>query len=309
MISMGCNFCNVRQIREPVIAGKCPARVCHEVVVPNNTTTDLMKVKWKSMTVTDRKVARVLMSAYPVAGLQTLAELSERASVSAPSIIRFVKKLGFEGYPEYQKALHAEIGEIHAERIPDKPADGNWHLPDHVRKQCAELGSAIEQTFVLLQEAELIGAARLLADPSQRLFIVGGRISISLAQLLYRRLMAMRPNCELMSGDPLERAERLIDVGKRDAIIVFDLNPYDPDLVAFARLADERGAQVVVFTDNDLSSATEFARFVFVAAASTQAMTGNTATVCLIEVLLVEIQRLIGKPATERLRQLQEVRT
>jgi len=261
------------------------------------------------MTVTDRKVARVLLSSYPVAGLQTLAQLSERASVSAPSIIRLVKKLGFEGYPEYQKALHAEIREIHAERVPGKPADGNWHLPDHVRKQCAELGSAIERTFAQLQETELIGAAHLLADPSQRLSIVGGRISISLAQLLYRRLMTMRPNCELLSSDPLERSGRLIDVGKRDAIIIFDLQPYDSDLVAFARLANERGAQVVVFTDNDLSSVTESARFVVVAAARVQAMTGNTATVCLIEVLLIEIQRLIGKPASERLRQLQEVRT
>ena len=79
------------------------------------------------MTATDRKVARVLLSHYPVAGLQTLAELSKQAGISAPSSIRCVKKLGFAGYPEYQKTVHREIGELLAERARQKPVSDNWH--------------------------------------------------------------------------------------------------------------------------------------------------------------------------------------
>ena len=103
----------------------------------------------------------------------------------------------------------------------------NWHLPERVRKQYAKLGGAIQQTFSLLQEAELAGAARLLADHSKRVSVVGGIVSASLAELLHRRLMTMRPNCELLSADPLRRSERLIDVSKSDVIIVFDLQPYE----------------------------------------------------------------------------------
>ena len=272
------------------------------------TTTDMIKTTWPSMTATDRKIARVLLSDHPVVGLQTLAKVSEQAGISAPSIIRCVKKLGFAGYPEYQKALRAEIGDMLAERTAEESVSDNWHLPERVRNHYAKLGCAIQQTFSLLQEAELVGAARLLADRSKRVSVVGGIVSASLAELLHRRLMTMRPNCELLSADPLRRSERLIDVSKRDVIIVFDLQPYDSDLAAFARLASERGAQLVVFTDNDLSSITEAARFVFVAAANAQALTANTTAVCLIEVLLAEIQRVIGEPADERLRQLQEAR-
>ena len=272
------------------------------------TTTELLKATWPSMTATDRKVARVLLSRYPVAGLQTLAELSEQAGISAPSIIRCVKKLGFAGYPEYQKALHGEIGEILAERTRQQPVSDNWHLPERLRIHSAELESAIEQTFALLQEAELAGAARLLADRAHRVSVVGGFVSISLAQVLYGSLMTMRPNCVLLSGDPLKRCERLIDVNKRDVIVVFDHEPYDSDLAAFARLAVERGAQLVVFTDNQLSSITEIARFAFVAVASEQALTVNTTTVCLIDALLADIQRVIGEPAEERLRRLRAAR-
>ena len=272
------------------------------------TITDMIKTTWPLMTATDRKIARVLLSDHPVVGLQTLAKVSEQAGISAPSIIRCVKKLGFAGYPEYQKALRAEIGDMLAERTAEESVSDNWHLPERVRKHYAKLGGAIQQTFSLLQEAELVGAARLLADRSKRVSVVGGIVSASLAELLHRRLMTMRPNCELLSADPLRRSERLIDVSKREVIIVFDLQPYDSDLAAFSRLASERGAQLVVFTDNDLSSITEAARFVFVAAANAQALTANTTAVCLIEVLLAEIQRVIGEPADERLRRLEEAR-
>ena len=277
-------------------------------MVKQRTTEDLLKANWSAMTATDRKVARVLLSHYPMVGLQTLAEVSEKADVSPPSVIRCVKKLGFAGYPDYQKSLYAEIGELLAERRPAETITSNWHLPGRVRRQYGELGDAIQQTFSLLHEAELVGAARLIADHARRVSVGGGVVSTPLAEVLHQRLMTLRPNCGLLSADPLKRSERLVDVNKRDVIIAFDLQPYDSDLAAFARLASERGAQLVIFTDNEMSSITEAGRFVFVAAASGQALTANTTAVCLIEVLLAEVQRIIGKPADERLRQLQEAR-
>ncbi len=306
MIDTLCNICKAVHARDPGSISFSPD--FRKAAMAKQTTTELIKAIWPSMTATDRKVARVLLSHYPVAGLQTLAELSEQAGISAPSSIRCVKKLGFAGYPEYQKTLHREIGELLAERARQKPVSDNWHLPERLRIQPAVVGRAIEQTFALLQEAELAGAARLLADHSLRVSVVGGFVSISLAQVLHRSLMTMRPNCELLSADPLYRSERLIDVSKRDMIVVFDHEPYDSDLAAFARLAVERGAQLVVFTDNRLSSITEIAHFVFVAVACEQALTVNTTTVCLIEALLADIQRVIGEPAVERLRRLREAR-
>ena len=272
------------------------------------TTADLIKAAWSTMTATDRKVARVLLSHYPTVGLRTLAEVSEMADVSAPSVIRCVKKLGFGGYPVYQRALHAEIADLLADRQPAEPVSVNWHLPDRVRNQCDELSDAIRHTFSLLHEAELVGAARLIADHGKRVSVVGGVASMPLVGALHQRLMTLRPNCALMSADPLKRSERLIDVNRRDVIIAFDLQPYDTDLAAFARLARERGAQLVVFTDHDMSSITEAACFVLVAAARGLALIANTMAVCLTEVLLAEVQRIIGEPAEEQLRYLHEAR-
>ena len=59
----------------------------------------------------DRKVARALLANYPIAGLETVAELAERANVSPSSVVRFVGRLGFSGYPAFQKRLMREVHE------------------------------------------------------------------------------------------------------------------------------------------------------------------------------------------------------
>jgi DNA-binding MurR/RpiR family transcriptional regulator len=65
------------------------------------TTADLTK--------TARNGAWVLLSYYPVAGLQALAEVSAKADIHARSIIRCATKLGFVGYPKYKKSFNRGI--------------------------------------------------------------------------------------------------------------------------------------------------------------------------------------------------------
>ena len=59
----------------------------------------------------ERRAARTVLAAYPVAGLETVARLAARARVSGPTIIRLVTRLGFEGFPSFQQALLREIDE------------------------------------------------------------------------------------------------------------------------------------------------------------------------------------------------------
>jgi len=59
----------------------------------------------------ERKVGRVLLAAYPSAGFETVARLAERAGVSGPTVVRFVNRLGFRGFPDFQQALREELAE------------------------------------------------------------------------------------------------------------------------------------------------------------------------------------------------------
>jgi DNA-binding MurR/RpiR family transcriptional regulator len=65
------------------------------------TTADLTK--------TDRKVAGVQLSHYPVVGFQALAEVSAKPVIHTRSIIRCVKLLGFVCYPKFLKSIDRGI--------------------------------------------------------------------------------------------------------------------------------------------------------------------------------------------------------
>src|SRR6185312_3160547 len=50
-----------------------------------------------------------LVANYPLIGLRTVADFAARAGVSAPTILRFVSRLGFQNYPEFQSHLQEEL--------------------------------------------------------------------------------------------------------------------------------------------------------------------------------------------------------
>src|SRR5215218_4529378 len=60
-------------------------------------------------TPSEKRAAHALLSHYPFAGLGTVAEFAARAGISAPSVLRFVTRLGFGGFPEFQKHLREEL--------------------------------------------------------------------------------------------------------------------------------------------------------------------------------------------------------
>src|SRR3954463_2420961 len=74
----------------------------------------------------ERRVARVLLSDYPSAGLSTAAELAARAGTSAPSVVRFSTRLGMDGFADLQERLRRELGTRTSSPV-DRLIDGKQH--------------------------------------------------------------------------------------------------------------------------------------------------------------------------------------
>src|SRR3546814_10154729 len=65
-----------------------------------------------TLTPSEQKIARVLLADYPVSGLGTQSSLARRAGVSDPTVVRFVAKLGFDGFTEFQASLIDEVEDL-----------------------------------------------------------------------------------------------------------------------------------------------------------------------------------------------------
>lgn len=212
----------------------------------------------------ERKVARVLLSGHPSAGFETIAVLAERAAVSAPTVIRFVNRLGYRGFPDFQAALRAELDERNASPLTLYPstapaAHSMAELGVRVGRETCE---AITRTFAELPPHDLERAVALLSDRKRRVTLVGGRFTHLLAQYLGLHLMQLRDDVGFLPDRDVERTAVLTALTRRDVLVVFDFRQYEPDKAALARLVQEAGGKVVLFTDRWLSPATVHAEVV-----------------------------------------------
>src|SRR5687768_18516279 len=62
-----------------------------------------------ALTPSEEKIVQLLLTDYPTSGLGSASSLARRAGVSDPTVVRLVMKLGYEGFPDFQAKLLAEV--------------------------------------------------------------------------------------------------------------------------------------------------------------------------------------------------------
>ncbi len=262
------------------------------------------------LTAAERRVARVFLASYPIAGLENVAQLAQRAGVSGPTVVRFVSKLGFEGYPEFQQALHHEVQEKltsalsqYAEQA-DSPAEGV--IPESLRVFREEL----ERTFAQLSVSEFDEVVELLADRRRNVLLTGGRFSQILAFYLFAHLNMMRPGCRYVVAAPTPRWDELVDVDRRTVLVVFDYRRYQNSTIEFCHRAVEKGAQIVLFTDPWLSPVAEVARHVLTATVRAPSPFDSlTPALATLEAVVAGLAVRLGPQAKPRIAELERLRT
>jgi len=204
------------------------------------------------LTPTECKVAAAVLSDYPFSGLDTIEMMAGRVGASAPTITRFVRKLGFAGYQQFQRRLIEELrdGErspLDLHESPDRLAAGGFG--EFVRSSLACLG----RLPATLGEAQLQRTCAELADPRHAVHVIGGRVSDSVAQYLSRHLMQIRPGVSHLPPDPEIWPSHLLALRPRDVVLIVDFRRYQPNLAELAARVAARKGRVILVTDRWLS--------------------------------------------------------
>jgi len=263
------------------------------------------------LTGAEKKVARVLLAAYPIAGLETIAELSERAEVSAPSVIRFVKKLGFDSYPDFQRALREEIqarisSPLSLYQRRPQGRDGGGVLGSSSRT----FVEALEATFRNLPATEFDAVVDRLAGARGRVLCTGGRFSQVLAYYLFTHLRMLRPGAAFIGEEASTRSDELMDLSRRDTVVVFDYRRYQNDTVNFARMAAQRRATVILFTDPWLSPAADVADCILTSSVEAPSPFDSlVAGMGLVEAVVAGLFLRLGDEVKARIEELEWLRT
>ncbi|WP_018182950.1 MurR/RpiR family transcriptional regulator [Kaistia granuli] len=223
------------------------------------TLADRVTASMASLSEAERRAARALLARYPTTGMETVALFAERAKVSAPTILRFVAKLGFAGYADFRRALREEM-EAQAEYPLTRPhADGkSAPFADFARS----LVTTVENSLAMASPADIGRLTDLLIDERREIFLLGGDFTDPAARHLEFHLRKMRSRVRLFSAGLSRRADELADLRKRDVVILFDIRRYQQDTIRTAEIAKERGAVVALFTDRWMSDVAQVADIV-----------------------------------------------
>jgi DNA-binding MurR/RpiR family transcriptional regulator len=271
---------------------------------------ELVRLRLGELSPAERKLARVLLASYPIAGLESVSRFAERAGVSPPSVTRFITKLGFRGYPEFQVELREEVQARLSSPLSRARGEEPGQDPDSLLGEALEASRAnLTATLELISHRDFEEVVALLSDLRRRVLVLGGRVSSQLARYLAGQLHLLRPGTRLVDSERSTPADQLIDLRKGDVFILFDYRRYQADSIESARLAAAQGCDVVLFTDPWLSPASACARQVLV---TSVAMVGPfdslVSATAVVEALVAALLSRLGARARARMEQLDDLR-
>jgi DNA-binding MurR/RpiR family transcriptional regulator len=247
-------------------AVKTPRELAIDGEAHRRTVAEDIRSGLDRLTPTERRSAVALLGDYPVAGLETVAKFAARAKVSGPTILRLIAKLGYRSYPDFQRALREELQiraaspltKVARARAARDSAGGDF-LEGFSRSMCANIEASLRD----VPRREFEAAVKLLSDPRRAIHLLGGRFTGALAMQLYLYLREIRPRVRLIQGQTAIWFEYLLDMDRRDVLVVFDIRRYQEDVIQFAEKAARQGVKIVLFTDPWLSPIASVARHVF----------------------------------------------
>ena len=205
------------------------------------------------MTKSQKKVANYLLFNMDKLLFFTADELAKAANVSTATVVRFARELDFEGYTDMQKAarLRFHDREEEPEDLPQSSPeeDSSEYLLEKSFRQDIQ---NLKRTFQDLAREDLERACTLLKT-SRRVYLVGMRISRSMATYAYINWGMLRKGVHLIHNEGLDYAEELIEINSEDLIVAFWAPRYNRATYQMLSHAKRQKASVLLITNREFN--------------------------------------------------------
>lgn len=205
--------------------------------------------EYYQLTSAEKKIADSIFSHGPDAQGMSISRLAEDCGVAEATISRFCRRLGYESYGAFRRAIAATVA---ADRTAGAaaPLHGAVTGEDSVRDMAAKLAaadiSAIEETQSLLQEDELRAAADALCE-ADKVLCMGQGGSMVVAQEAANIFGTVFPKFFPVS-DSHTQIISAAHLTERDVILYCSYSGATSDLMDVLRVARRRGARVILLT-------------------------------------------------------------
>lgn len=212
-----------------------------------------------------RMLAAYITESYDKAAFMTASRLGKTVGVSESTVVRFAVELGYDGYPEMQKAMQEmvlnRLTSVQRIEVANDRIGGQDVLTTVLQADADKL----RQTAEMISREEFNAAVNAIKK-AKRIYILGARSVAPLANFLGYYLNFMFRDVRIITASGASEVfERLVGLDGDDVVIAFSFPRYSAATVKGAQYCRSAGATVVGFTDSRLSPLGQNSDYVVVA--------------------------------------------
>ncbi len=261
-----------------------------DIMSPTQSLTDLVASAQDSLTPSEHKLAGLVVEDPTLVAFGTVADVARKAHVSRPTVVRFARSLGFDGYSAMQERVQADLA--HALARPS----------ERIRTERGELAHADLTAALGRVVAELTGdrlrnlVKRIVI--ARRILVLSGETSRAGAHALTSGLNMLGRPATLVEDHATGRT--IGNASPEDVAVVFDFYRYRSVVYRAAQHLKEEGVGIVVVTDGPLSPLAPLADEWFdVTVPAIGPFDSSVPAVAVAEIMVGEVARQMGASAVD----------
>lgn len=237
-----------------------------------------------------KRIANYIIKHFDKAAFMTAARLGETVGVSESTVVRFACEIGFDGYPDMQKALQTHIRNrltaVQRMDVTVDQLDGSDVLSRVLTKDIEKIKRTIEES----DDAQFRGAVDAICR-AENIYIIGVRSASALAQFMAYYFHHIFANVRLINTTSRsEMFEQIMRIGANDVFIGLSFPRYSKRTAQAAQFARANDAKVVAVTDSNKSPLAVKADYVLLARSDMVSFVDSlVAPLSLINALIVAI--------------------
>lgn len=274
----------------------------------NKNLLVLMEERMPEFSKGQKRIARYILDHYDKAAYMTASRLGSIVEVSESTVVRFAIEVGFDGYPEMQRALQ-ELIRTRLTAVQRVDVTNSLIGEDDVLDKV--LGSDADKIRRTLDEIDRksFGEAVDKIVSARSIYIIGVRSSSTLAGFLnfnFRMILDNVKFVQTTSGS--EMFEQIMNIGHEDVLIAISFPRYSKRIINAVEYATGAGADVISITDSRQSPIAAGADQLLLARSDMVSFVDSlVAPLSIINAIIVAVARKKPDDVRERLEKLEHI--
>lgn len=197
-----------------------------------------------------KAIADFICEHYEQAVFMTAARLGETLGISESTVVRFAAGIGYDGYPEFQRALEECVkGKLNSVQKMDAKYARSSQSEVLTSVMTADI-EKLQHTIENLEPAAFESAVNTILE-AENIYIMGLRSNEPLAEFLHFYLNMIRGGVVLLKTTSVsETFEQMIRINERDCFIGISFPRYSMRTLKAMEFASDRNAKVIALTDS-----------------------------------------------------------